>query len=183
MGADVARAREVADCLEDDQLGPLESSYGVAPDSTLKELVDKIEASRFLQYSSSHTTMLGHDARQGAAGGHHGTRQVALRERARTNETTRAAIRRRGATSIHDTGRFKGHRRFADMRRKNMRLVMVGVALFVLAIAFFLLMLSLAPKSNDPVELMRTVGMVSGVVGGLAIAMIVGGQIGTKVQA
>jgi len=69
------------------------------------------------------------------------------------------------------------------MRRKNMRLVMVGVALFVLAIAFFLLMLSLAPKSNDPVELMRTVGMVSGVVGGLAIAMIVGGQIGTKVQA
>jgi hypothetical protein len=28
---------------------------------------------------------------------------------------------------------------------------------------------------------MRVVGMVSGVVGGLAIAMIVGGQIGTKV--
>lgn len=69
------------------------------------------------------------------------------------------------------------------MRRKNLRVVIVGVVLFVLAIAFFLLMLSLAPRSNDPVELMRVVGTVSGVVGGLAIAMIVMGQIGTKVQA
>jgi hypothetical protein len=72
---------------------------------------------------------------------------------------------------------------FAVMRRKNLRVVIVGVVLFVLAIAFFLLMLSLAPRSNDPVELMRVVGTVSGVVGGLAIAMIVGGQIGTKVRA
>jgi hypothetical protein len=69
------------------------------------------------------------------------------------------------------------------MRRKNLRVVIVGVVLFVLAIAFFLLMLSLAPRSNDPVELMRVVGMVSGVVSGLAITMIVVGQIGTKVQA
>lgn len=69
------------------------------------------------------------------------------------------------------------------MRRKNLRVVIVGVVLFVLAIAFFLLMLSFAPRSNDPVELMRVVGTVSGVVGGLAIAMIVGGQIGVKVRA
>lgn len=69
------------------------------------------------------------------------------------------------------------------MRRKNLRVVIIGVVLFVLAIAFFLLMLSLAPRSNDPVELMRVVGMVSGVVSGLAITMIVVGQIGTKVQA
>ena len=69
------------------------------------------------------------------------------------------------------------------MRRKNLRVVIVGVVLFVLAIVFFLLMMSLAPKSNDPVELLRVAGTVSGVVIGLAIAMIVGGQIGTKVQA
>jgi len=69
------------------------------------------------------------------------------------------------------------------MRRKNLRVVIVGVVLFVLAIAFFLLMLSLAPRSNDPVELLRVAGTVSGVVGGLAIAMIVMGQIGTKLRA
>ena len=69
------------------------------------------------------------------------------------------------------------------MRRKNLRVVIVGVVLFVLAIAFFLLMLSLAPRSNDPVALLRVAGTVSGAVGGLAIAMIVMGQIGTKVRA
>jgi hypothetical protein len=72
---------------------------------------------------------------------------------------------------------------FAVMRRKNLRVVIVGVVLFVLAIAFFLVMMSLAPKSNDPVELLRVAGTVSGVVIGLSIAMIVGGQIGTKVRA
>jgi len=69
------------------------------------------------------------------------------------------------------------------MRRKNLRLVTTGIVMLVLAIAFFFVMLSLAPKSNDPVELMRTVGTVSGVVVGLAIAMIIGGQVGTKVRA
>ena len=67
------------------------------------------------------------------------------------------------------------------MRRKNLRLVMTGSALFVMAIAFFLFMLSIASRSNNPVELMRTVGSVSGVVGGLAVAMIVIGGIGKKV--
>jgi len=67
------------------------------------------------------------------------------------------------------------------MRRKNLRVVMTGSALFVMAIAFFLFMLSIASRSNNPVELMRTVGSVSGVVGGLAVAMIVIGGVGKKV--
>jgi len=67
------------------------------------------------------------------------------------------------------------------MRRKNLRVVMTGSALFVMAIAFLLFMLSIASRSNNPVELMRTVGSVSGVVGGLAVAMIVIGGIGKKV--
>ena len=67
------------------------------------------------------------------------------------------------------------------MRQKNWRVVIVGAVLVVLAIAFYLFMLSIASKSNDPVALMRTVGTVSGVVGGLAIAMIVVGLIGKKV--
>ena len=67
------------------------------------------------------------------------------------------------------------------MRQKNLRVGIVGVALLVLAIAFFFFMLLIAPKSNNPAELLRTVGTVSGVVGGLAIAMIVGGVVGKKV--
>jgi len=66
------------------------------------------------------------------------------------------------------------------MQQRNPRLIAVGSALLILAIAFFLFMLSIASKSTDPAELMRTVGTVSGVVGGLAIAMIVGGRIGKK---
>ena len=66
------------------------------------------------------------------------------------------------------------------MRVRNMRVVTVGAVLFALAVAFFFFMLSIAPRSNDPVELLRTVGMVSGVVGGLAIAMVVGGMVGKK---
>jgi TRAP-type mannitol/chloroaromatic compound transport system permease large subunit len=66
------------------------------------------------------------------------------------------------------------------MRRTNTRLVAVGSVLLLAAIAFFLFMLSIASKSTDPVELMRTVGSVSGCVGGLAIAMVVFGFIGKK---
>ena len=64
------------------------------------------------------------------------------------------------------------------MRQTNPRAVVVGSVLLALAIAFFLFMLTIAGKSTDPVELMRTVGTVSGVVGGLAIAMIVMGRMG-----
>ncbi|HKA42524.1 MAG TPA: hypothetical protein VKF40_11090 [Burkholderiales bacterium] len=66
------------------------------------------------------------------------------------------------------------------MRRKNWRLVIVGAALIVIAAGFFLFMLSIASRSTDPAALMQTVGTVSGVVGGLAIAMIVIGLIGKK---
>lgn len=66
------------------------------------------------------------------------------------------------------------------MRRKNWRLVIVGGVLAVLAAGFFLYMMGLAPKSNDPQSLMQTVGMVSGGVGGLAIVMMIFGLIGKK---
>lgn len=66
------------------------------------------------------------------------------------------------------------------MRRTNWRLVIVGGVLIVLAAGFFLVMLGLAPKSNDPKALLETVGEVAGVVGGIAIAMIAVGLIGRK---
>ena len=67
------------------------------------------------------------------------------------------------------------------MRRKNWRVVIVGFVLVVLAVVFYFFMLSMASKSTDPVALMRTVGTVSGVVGGLSLAMIIIGLIGKKV--
>ena len=67
------------------------------------------------------------------------------------------------------------------MRQRNWRVVIVGVALVVLAIGFYIVMLGMASKSNDPAELMRTVGTVSGAVGGLALAMIAFGIVGKKV--
>lgn len=66
------------------------------------------------------------------------------------------------------------------MRRKNPRFVIVGGVLVALAVAFFLFFLSIASKSNDPAELMRIVGTVSGVVIGIGVAMIVAGSIGKK---
>ena len=67
------------------------------------------------------------------------------------------------------------------MRRKNWRIVVVGVVLIVMALAFYFYMLSIASKSNDPVALMQTVGQVAGVVVGLSIAMIIIGLIGRRV--
>lgn len=69
------------------------------------------------------------------------------------------------------------------MRQKNMRLVVVGAAMMILAVGFFVGMGTLAPKSNDPVALMQTVGQVSGVVGGIGLVMMVFGLIGRKVEA
>ena len=66
------------------------------------------------------------------------------------------------------------------MRSRNQRFVVVGGVLIALAIAFFLFFLSIASRSNNPAELMRIVGTVSGVVGGIGIAMIVVGSIGKK---
>ena len=67
------------------------------------------------------------------------------------------------------------------MRRKNWRIVIVGLVLIVIALAFFLFMMSLASKSNDPVALMQTVGTVAGAVGGISLVMIIIGLIGKKV--
>ena len=61
------------------------------------------------------------------------------------------------------------------MRRINLRVVLTGAALIVLAAAFFLYMLTLTGKSTDPAAMMRTVGTVSGVAVGLGLAMIVFG--------
>jgi len=66
------------------------------------------------------------------------------------------------------------------MRRKSWRLVIVGVVLVLLSNRVFLFMLDMAPKSNDPATLMRTVGQVSGVVGGIALVMIAFGLLGQK---
>ncbi len=66
------------------------------------------------------------------------------------------------------------------MRQKNWRVIIVGAVLLVLAAAFFLFMMTIAPKSNDPVALMQIVGQVSGAVAGLSLVMIVFGLIGKK---
>ena len=66
------------------------------------------------------------------------------------------------------------------MRQKNWRVVIVGTVLLLLAIAFFLYMMGIAPESNDPKSLRQTVGEVSGAIGGIAIAMMIFGLIGKK---
>jgi hypothetical protein len=48
------------------------------------------------------------------------------------------------------------------------------------AVAFFLGMQTVAPRSTDPVELMRTVGQISGVAGGIGIVMVVIGLVGRR---
>ncbi len=67
------------------------------------------------------------------------------------------------------------------MRRKNPRIVIVGSVLIVLAVAFFLFFFSIASKSNNPAELMRTVGTVSGVVTAIGVAMAAVGLVGRKI--
>ena len=66
------------------------------------------------------------------------------------------------------------------MRRMNARVVIVGAVLLGLAALFFFGMSTIAPKSNDPAAMMRTVGQVAGVVGSLGIVMIVFGLIRKK---
>lgn len=66
------------------------------------------------------------------------------------------------------------------MRPKNLRIAIVGIVLLFLAVAFYFFMLIFAAKSNNPAALMSTVGTVSGVVGGLAVAMIISGLLGKK---
>jgi hypothetical protein len=57
----------------------------------------------------------------------------------------------------------------------NVRVVVTGALMIVLAIGFFLYTAAVAPKSNDPAGMMQTVGEVSGAVGAIGIVMIVFG--------
>lgn len=68
------------------------------------------------------------------------------------------------------------------MRQRNMRMILTGGVLLVLAVGFFLFMMSIAGKSTDPKALMTTVGQVSGVVTAISVAMIVFGFIGRKTE-
>jgi hypothetical protein len=67
------------------------------------------------------------------------------------------------------------------MRRRNWRIIIAGLFLIVLAVGFFFFMLTVASSSTDPVELMRTVGTVSGAAIGISVALILIGLIGKKV--
>ena len=67
------------------------------------------------------------------------------------------------------------------MRRRNWRVILTGFVLMVLALGFYLFMLTVASQSTDPVALMQTVGTVSGVLAGISIAMIIIGLAGKKV--
>jgi hypothetical protein len=62
----------------------------------------------------------------------------------------------------------------------NVRVIVVGIVLVGLAIAFFFGMTTMAPKSNDPAAMMQTVGTVSGVVGALGIVMVIFGALRKK---
>jgi len=66
------------------------------------------------------------------------------------------------------------------MRRTNWRMAAVGIVLVLAAPVFFISMLGAAPRSNDPVALMQTVGQVAGVVGCLGLVMAIIGLVGKK---
>jgi hypothetical protein len=69
------------------------------------------------------------------------------------------------------------------MRRTNWRVAIVGFILVAGAAAFFFGMETTAPKSNNPVDLMTTVGQVSGSVGAIGLAMLAVGLIGRRNEA
>ena len=60
----------------------------------------------------------------------------------------------------------------------NFRFILTGLLLGILAGGFFLFMLDLAPKSNDPKELLRVAGMAAGTAAGLGVALILMGLLG-----
>jgi hypothetical protein len=53
------RVLREACCAQDDQLGPLEATYEVPHGGTMGDLVLAIVESSFLQYSASHTSLVG----------------------------------------------------------------------------------------------------------------------------
>ncbi|HTQ33560.1 MAG TPA: hypothetical protein VMI30_05285 [Stellaceae bacterium] len=62
----------------------------------------------------------------------------------------------------------------------NLRVVITGAVMVVLALGFFFYMGSLAPRSNDPAAMMRTVGEVSGAEGAIGIVMVAFGLLRRK---
>jgi hypothetical protein len=67
------------------------------------------------------------------------------------------------------------------MRRRNWRPIIAGIFLIILAIGFYLFMLSISSQSTDPVSMLQTVGTVSGTLIGISVAMIIVGLIGKKI--
>ena len=57
----------------------------------------------------------------------------------------------------------------------NLRVVLTGAVMIVLALGFFFYMTTFIPRSNDPAGMMQTVGEVSGGVGAIGLVMIVFG--------
>lgn len=45
-------------CSQDDQMGPLDHTFELADEGSVKDLVEAVCAARFLQFSSSHTTLI-----------------------------------------------------------------------------------------------------------------------------
>jgi len=66
------------------------------------------------------------------------------------------------------------------MRKPNWRVTIVGLALIVLAVAFFAGMAVTARLSNDPVAMMQTVGVTSGAVGAIGAVMAIFGFAGSR---
>jgi hypothetical protein len=62
----------------------------------------------------------------------------------------------------------------------NVRVMATGALMIVLAVAFFLYMMTIAPRSNDPAGMMQTVGGVSGAVGAIGIVMLIFGALRRK---
>jgi hypothetical protein len=67
------------------------------------------------------------------------------------------------------------------MRQPNKRVAFTGAGLIAAAIVFFLYMMSIASKSNDPKAMLETVGQVSGVAIGVGLVMVVLGLRGKQV--
>jgi len=66
------------------------------------------------------------------------------------------------------------------MRHVNRRFVCTGAVLIAAAIGFFVYMMGMAPRSNDPKALMETVGEVSGIASAVGVVLIVLGLRGKK---
>ena len=66
------------------------------------------------------------------------------------------------------------------MRQRNWRFVITGVLFLALTIGFYFFMMTLAPKSTDPLGLMRIAGQASGFVGGVCVVLIIAGLVGKR---